>query len=142
MIFLGISCLLCVLFISLKQRETELTIVVDADWMLENLYRVDTYTECELGYEVSLIKIEKAKRCSFDDMVAKFMSTPYNITNNYYLKDGVNCQGMVCYLADWCSKMKYPFSVNYTSSHVYIIVEYEGCNYKFDFDLEPSVTKL
>lgn len=118
-------------------------ITVSEDWLLENLYKVKRYAKLEDNlYSVELVKIEEAPVCSFSEIQAIFNSAKYTPYNSATLKEGVNCQGMVIYLADWCKKTRHTFKVEYLSRHTDILIEDDGCWYRFDFDTTRSITKL
>lgn len=118
-------------------------LVVDESWILSNLYKVSTYKDNKDGtWTVSLIRVQEATDSTWEELQELFYNTPYSLTNSYCLEDGVNCQGMTVYLADWCEKNGCPFSVKYSSSHVYIVISYEGYDYEFNFNITPRITNL
>lgn len=118
--------------------------VVTDDWLGLNLYRVQTYKpgDEEGKYVVSLIEVESPRKESFDSLTELFMETPLTLINNYNLAEGVNCQGMTCYLASWCRQTGHVYKVDYTATHTNITIEYQGDWYKFDFTEDRSITKI
>ena len=117
--------------------------IVDSTWLSENLYRCKLYYDLgEEKWKVFLINVEDSENCSFERLKTIFMNTPYSNVNSYKLEDGVNCQGMVCYISDWCSKNNCPYSIEYSSYHVDIIVNHKGTWYKFDFTKSPTITEV
>lgn len=107
--------------------------------MNENIWRVESYKPRRNGkYDVYLLNVEPALELSFGELQSTFKSTKYNSFNSYSLEDGVNCQGMVCYLASWCERYYYEYSVAWTRMHTLIYIKYDGTWYKFDFDVDGS----
>lgn len=116
---------------------------VSKDWINENLYRVEFYLDNGDGiYDVYLLNVEEPKEETFEELKQTFITTPYSNYNSFHLADGVNCQGMVCYVARWCELNNVDFEVQYTPVHTYIIVDYQGGSYKFDFTKEPTITEV
>lgn len=114
-------------------------LVADADWMNENIWRVESYKPRKDGnYNVHLLQVEPAINPSFDELRATFSGTKYNSFNSYYLEDGVNCQGMVCYLANWCERYHCEYSVSWTKMHTLIYIKVNGSWYKFNFDVDGA----
>lgn len=119
-------------------------VVEDAAWLEENIWRVESYKQKWNGkYDIHLLRIEPALNPSFDELQLTFRDTEYSAFNSYYLAEGVNCQGMTVYLADWCERFAYEYSVAWTAMHTYIFIKYDGAWYKFDFDVgESSVEEV
>ena len=116
---------------------------VNEDWVNENLYRVEFYLDNGDGtYDVYLLSVEEPEEETFDELKQTFITTPYSNYNSFHLADGVNCQGMVCYIARWCELNNVDFEVQYTPVHTYIIVDYQDASYKFDFTKEPTITEV
>lgn len=116
---------------------------VTSEWLLANLYRCANFADEEDGtYTVSLHVIEQAKPCSFNELKELFLSTLYTSTNHSILSEGVNCQGMTIYLADWCRLTGHAFEIEYFPTHVAIVIIDNGSRYRFNFTLSPSITKL
>lgn len=125
-----------------KQGEDN-TLVVDAAWLANNLYKVQVYKENGDGtYNVVLLEVEPSKGETFEELKSLFYSTPYSLINSYDLVDGVNCQGMVCYLADWARKAGLEYTIGYTATHVTITIHYEQGWYKFSFTEQPTITEV
>lgn len=107
---------------------------VTSRWLGENLYRVSTYTELTNGnYVVYLLSIEPSNEETFEELCETFRTTPYSRINSYNLVDGVNCQGMTCYIVDWCQKHQCTYKIGYTPSHTYITVCVDGRWYLMSF---------
>lgn len=112
-------------------------IVVEESWLEENIWQVQSYKQLRDGrYDVYLLKIEDALDPTFDQLKRTFNTTSYTSYNSYWLYDGVNCQGMTVYIADWCERNLYEYSVAWTRTHTWIYVRYDGVWYKFDFDMD------
>ena len=117
--------------------------IADSEWLANNLYRCSVYYERDDGkWDVYLVDVEGPTDISFDELKETFMKTPYRIRNFPKLEDGVNCQGMVCYIADWCRENKCPYTVEYFDHHIDIVVDYLGTKYRFDFTENPIITEL
>lgn len=111
------------------------------DWIKNNLYRISSYKETDNGeYEANLIEVEEATIYSFDLLRKVFYACKYTNDNHYCLLDGVNCQGMTCYLVDWCQKNNHEFKVIYSENHVYTEILHDGDWYAFNFTLVPKIT--
>lgn len=111
------------------------------DWIKNNLYRISSYRETDNGeYEADLIEVEEATIYSFDLLRKVFYACKYTNDNHYCLLDGVNCQGMTCYLVDWCRKNNHEFKVIYSENHVYTEILHDGDWYAFNFTLVPKIT--
>lgn len=130
-------------FSGAQQQEESNALVVDAAWLANNLYKVQIYKENEDGtFNVVLLEVEPSKGETFEELQTLFYSTPYSLINSYNLADGVNCQGMVCYLADWCQKAGVEYTIGYSSTHVVISIPNDGEWYKFSFTDRPSIIKV
>lgn len=115
----------------------------DDIWISQNLFRVESYESSGEGiYDVTLVNIEPAKVFSFDVLRQIFMSVSYSDYNNYALVNGVNCQGMVNYIADWCDRNEHTYAVEYYEEHVAIRVLHDNIWYRFDFTRSPSITVI
>lgn len=115
--------------------------VHDEEWLNQNLYKVESYTKNEDGlYTVALVNVQGAEDMSFDDLRREFYSTPYSEDNHFDIHSGVNCQGMVCYIADWCQKNAHEFAVEYFTDHVIISVLHRDKWYRFNFTQFPEIT--
>lgn len=116
---------------------------VTEDWLGMNLYRVSTYAKLEEPnqYKVTLLRVEAPKGESFDELQQTFYATPLTLYNSLTLAEGVNCQGMTCYIASWCVQNGYVYTINYTTRHTNITVEYKGEWYTFDFTDNRTITK-
>ena len=109
-------------------------IIADSVWLDENIWRVQSYKQRKDGkYDVRLLDIQTAYESSFEELCETYRTTPYSAFNSYNVRDGVGCQGMVCYIASWCDRNAYEYSVAWTPTHVWIYVEYGDIWYKFDF---------
>ena len=107
---------------------------VDKKWVGENLYRVSTYRELPNGnYVVYLLSVEPSTEKTFEELCRTFKHTPYSSINSYRLEDGVNCQGMVCYIVDWCKKNDCVYKIGYTHAHTYIDVCVDSQWYRMSF---------
>lgn len=114
-------------------------VVMDDVWLSENIWKVESYKQLRDGrYDIYLLEIEPALERTFDDLQHTFNTTPYSSFNSYHLADGVNCQGMTCYLASWCERNAFNYSVAWTRSHTVTFIKYDGSWYKFDFDVQGS----
>lgn len=119
-------------------------VTVDEVWMTENIWRVESFKQNRNGsYDTYLLEVEPAMETSFREVLETFNATEYNNINHYYLAEGVNCQGMTVYLADWCERNRIEYAVSWTTIHTFIYIRYEGVWYKFDFDVgKSSVTEV
>lgn len=109
------------------------------EWMMENIWRVESFKQKKNGtYDTYLLEIEPAMESSFSELRNTFGVTEYNNINHYYLSEGVNCQGMTVYLADWCERNRVEYAVSWTTIHTFIYIRYGGVWYKFNFDAEGS----
>lgn len=113
--------------------------VVEEQWLSDNIWRVQSYKPLRNGkYDIYLLDVETAYDQDFDALRRTFNSTPYTSYNSYWLLDGVNCQGMTVYIADWCERNLFEYSVAWTRTHTWIYVSYDNVWYKFDFDMDDS----
>lgn len=114
--------------------------VHDWDWIAEHLYEVETYADNGDGtYEVTLVNVEPAGEFSFDILRNIFQQTEWTDVNGYALANGVNCQGMAVYIADWCKKNGHAFAIEYYPEHVAIRVKHDEVWYRFSFSENASV---
>lgn len=113
-------------------------------WIQENLYKVEAYTPIKDSnlYEVQVLHMEPAIECSFEELKEIFNSTEYADENSYYLDYGVNCQGMTCYIVDWCIKNQHEFSIEYFKDHIASRVLHEGVWYRFNFTRIPEISEV
>lgn len=117
-------------------------LIRDTDWLNEYIWQVKSYKPLKNGkYEVRLVEVQPAYDRDLEQLCETFVSTTYSSFNAYYLKDGVGCQGMACYIADWCERNAYPYSVAWSTTHVWIYVEYDSQWYLFDFGPKGPVFK-
>lgn len=135
------STVICVMF-EHKDVAPNVLFVSDINWFDDNLYRVDTYKEVNGGYAVTLLQVEPSADQTFSELCETFKNTKYSIYNSYFLSDGVNCQGMAVYIADWCKRNGLDFELEYTMQHVSIIVSVDDVRYKFNFTENPEITML
>lgn len=114
---------------------------VEESWLANNLYHVSSYKKNEDGtYSVVLLRLSDDVDCTFEELITKFESTPFNFVNGRELSEGVNCQGMTSYIADWCVAHNIPYAVEYFEAHTDIIVHYtDGKDYKFNFGENAKV---
>ena len=116
---------------------------VTRDWLNANLYRVSSYHENSDGtFDVQMLDITGPEVTDWDELVEVFKSTPYTDENNYTLEAGVNCQGMVLFLADWCEKNDHTYEVRYQPRHVSIVITHRDIRYLFSFSQHPLFTVL
>ncbi len=114
-------------------------IKVDKAWMEENIWRVQSYKALKNGqFDVYLLDVQTATDADFDALQCTFNNTPYTSYNSYWLADGVNCQGMTVYIADWCERNFCEYAVAWTRTHTLIYVKYNAVWYKFDFDSQST----
>lgn len=120
-----------------------LPITVTREWLSANLYKVRSYAETQEGkYLVELLDIQEPEPDTWEELKVRFMDTKYSVENHYSLQDGVNCQGMVCYLAGWCEENSVPFAVDYAKRHVAIRIMHEDTWYRFNFTEHPSIVTI
>lgn len=101
-------------------------IVEDAEWLEQNIWRVQSYREKRNGkFDIYLLAVEPPHERSFEELEATFLTSEYSSFNSYYLQEGVNCQGMVCYLASWCERYHYEYSVAWNRVHTLIYIKHE-----------------
>ena len=118
-------------------------IVADESWMNENIWRVSSYKQRKNGkYDVYLLDVQPAVEREFEELQEVFHSTRYSTFNSYNLADGVNCQGMVCYIADWCERNLCEYSVAWNTTHVWIFVRYNNEWHKFNFDVHGAIEEI
>lgn len=113
------------------------------EWMNQNLFRVHSYTENPDGtFDVQLLEIDGPEVDTWQQLVQLFMSTPYSDENSAYISDGVNCQGMTLFLAEWCETHDHTYTVQYMPTHVRIVITHEGEDFLFSFSSRPVYKAL
>ena len=114
-------------------------IQVEEEWLVENIWRVESYLKMDDGrYDVYLLEVQSPVETTFEDLERTFLNTPYTSFNSESLQDGVNCQGMTVYLANWCEANRVEYSVSWTKTHTFTFIREDDGWYKFDFDISGS----
>lgn len=117
----------------------------------QELYRVDSYAEdlSSSKYYVHYIKVEPPTKSDgvtqmdkFNDLCNIVRDTPFSYASSYQLADGVNCQTMTVYIADWCKLNGFQFSIKYADNHVYIIVYVDSHAYRIDFNMSTVIEEV
>lgn len=107
----------------LSGKDDPLHDVVAESWLAENVWRVQSFKQLKNGdYDIYYLDIQQPTEATFEDLLYTVEHVEYSSFNSYNLSDGVNCQGMVDYIANWCDINYYPYSVAWTATHVFIYV--------------------
>lgn len=124
----------CVYLLVFKEKDNN-HIVVDFEWLQENIWRAEGYRERKDGkYDVYLLEVQPGDEDTYERLCYNFTYAPYSYFNSYYLAEGVNCQGMTVHLADWCERNGIEYNVAWTSTHTLTYIKYDGKWYRFNFD--------
>ncbi len=144
LIILVISVAFVSIYLLVFREKDESHMKVDRAWLEENIWQVESYKEMRNGkYDIYLLEVQPGDEDSWDKLCYNFTYAPYTFLNHYYLAEGVNCQGMVVHLADWCERNEHEYSVAWTSTHTFIFIKHDAQWYKFDFDTQgASMTEI